>query len=326
MFEQKPVACILHTTVGKEEANKLLTKFDQFSTYFAVDLWDFAQLKPGFSKLQQIEIEIAKYDILMLLFTLTDFDESGKPTPDLINELVKLGIGLGSIGNQRVFLIIPQGFKKDLPSIFEGHPPYEYTVDTTEKDLGTIAIQIANEIEALDIRLKSDTFYDQAVITMLAAAVLSEPNNFHGVLSSLKESLKPPPGFRTKTAYLFFKNKGMFIQIGSADSIKSGLNFRVNDETSYVAVAYKENKGILVSLREKDMDGLWKYLFCIPILLRKVECILTVHLRSNVYLKDTALSKPTAELMVNIRLFKALEHILEGRQQHEKTWTYLEKK
>lgn len=318
MVSNSTLGCILHTSSGQTEAERLLLKFKQTGSSDIIDLWSFIVPKSGLSTLQNIEMEIGNYDFIISVLTVADFQDKGTTKSEIVTELIKLGMGIGSIGAQRVFLVIPEGYKLSLPSIFEGHQPYVYKEDTNEQDWGTLAIEIANQVRGFEKRRKSDVVFDRAVIEMLSAAIMSEPLNFQSVLSTLKEHLRPPKNFDKKTAYLFEKKRSKFIQIGSSDSFRKDLQFKLNDETSYVAATHIKKDAMLVSLKEQDLDGSWKYLFCIPISITQFSYVLTIHLRSNVYLKENNLSKPMADLMVNIRLFKALERILEGRKQSEK--------
>ncbi|KEO83109.1 hypothetical protein [Tumebacillus flagellatus] len=309
-------ACIWHTESGRPAAQKLLVGLNQNSSDLMTNLWSFTPRSPGLTELQHIQSELDEYDFFIVVLSEGDFQQ----TSILHGELIKLGMGMGRIGVERVFILLPSQCRAELPSIFDGHEVLEFQSDRARFDnsMGTQMVQISLKIGEIGGRVryrKLDKQIDDGVKDLLKCALSYDLSEYQSILESVARNFIPPTGTTIKIAYLFRRCESGFVKMG-ASRYEQNREPMTLDEQSFVFEAYSANEAKLFTCDQLEWDtGKYDHIFVWPI--ERQGCALTVHLLSDVILSNSA--EIGAELSVNNRLVATLDYIIGRRNQYERS-------
>ena len=120
----KPTLFIASSKEGLKYARAVHSELDDDCF---VTPWN-SVFQPTIGTLEQLIIEIEKYDYALIIFTPDDIRESRgqKSIIPRDNLVAELGMFLGKIGRERTFYMIPKNPKITLPSDFLGITPLTY--------------------------------------------------------------------------------------------------------------------------------------------------------------------------------------------------------
>ncbi|HEU4962719.1 MAG TPA: hypothetical protein VFV52_02525 [Bacilli bacterium] len=307
-----PKAWIWHTDSGLEVAEKL--KLDLRGSLLT-ELWSQSlKASAGSTMLQTTISKLTYYDLCIIVLAPEDFTCQ----KEILGEMVKLGIGIGKYGVDRVFWVLPETHKTFMPDILDGHAPHSYT---SLDDISNIAIAMKMMVRTIKPKPKTSPISHEAVIDILGSAVYAHYDDYQSVLTDVLQHLYLPAQFSTKTdVFLFKKIDSHFVEVGFSRH-KKNKSFHVDDMTSFVAKAFKDQPQADSIFHDDDemmYDG-EMYVYCKPY--ESLGYVLTIHLIADQIITGEDLEKASASMVSNARIFKVVQTIIQGRGQYEEAKT-----
>jgi len=137
MKKEKPKLFIASSVEGLDYARGVHTELERDCL---PTIWNQGIFQPSIGTLEQLEIELEKYDFAVIILTPDDNRlsrgvESCIPRDNLIAEL---GMFIGKIGRERVFYVISANHEISLPTDFLGITPLEYQERSDDNYQGAV--------------------------------------------------------------------------------------------------------------------------------------------------------------------------------------------
>jgi len=121
---------------------------ENFDHEFEVTVWNQGIFKLSRTAMDSLLAEVGAFEVAVFIFTPDDVTQMRASVEATVrdNVIFELGLFAGSLGRDRVFLVVPRGLSVHLPTDLIGLTPASYDPDRTDKNWNAALGPACNQI------------------------------------------------------------------------------------------------------------------------------------------------------------------------------------